>query len=249
MSNLSGFGLTARLISKHFGNLGDKLAQAIATFDPETATQADRDQLAGTLRDAAQKLAAARDAYDKEHAEVDRLKAMIASDEQIAGKLAEKLQAGTISEAAVTTFCDELEANKGRLPAEIQQDQDAAAYRDELEKVVNALSTQLAGFDAKAKAAMQQLAQAQAQQNLQAMRQHQQEELSGLQSLTGHSTALDLLAKSAQKAHEQAEGMKIVTDIQQKPLDDAAAVQALRDSVNAPAAENALDRLKRLTAA
>ena len=55
MSNLNGYwGLTARLINKHFGALGDKIAEAIAGFDPETATEADRDRLAATLREAAQ---------------------------------------------------------------------------------------------------------------------------------------------------------------------------------------------------
>lgn len=49
MSNLNGWGLTARLISKHFGVLGDKISEAIANFDPETATEADRDRLAETF--------------------------------------------------------------------------------------------------------------------------------------------------------------------------------------------------------
>ena len=56
-------GLTARLISKHFGALGDRVSEAIANFDPETATEADRDRLADSLRLTAQKLAAARGAF------------------------------------------------------------------------------------------------------------------------------------------------------------------------------------------
>ncbi|KGV76372.1 hypothetical protein [Burkholderia pseudomallei] len=246
MSNLSGFGLTGRLIAKHFGNLGDRLAQAIASFDPETATQADRDQLAATLRDAAQKLASAQAAYDREHNEVERLKKLIASDEQVAAKLAAKLQAGEISESAITTFCDELEANKGKLPAEQKQEADAAAYRDELKQIVDGLAGQLAAFDARAQAAVRQLEQAQAERDLQTLRQRQQEELSGLKSISRHSTALDALSKQAQRAKEEADGMRIVADIQQKPIDDAAAVQALRDSVTSPPPESALERLKRL---
>eukprot|EP01032_Pedospumella_encystans_P033974 gene33974-38398_t len=45
MSNSNGWALTARLITKHFGALGDRVSEAIANFDPETATEADRDRL------------------------------------------------------------------------------------------------------------------------------------------------------------------------------------------------------------
>ena len=78
MSNLNGWGLTARLISKHFGVLGDKISEAIANFDPETATEADRDRLADTLRQTAQKLAA------EQHAEAERAAAelKLAADRQ-----------------------------------------------------------------------------------------------------------------------------------------------------------------------
>ena len=78
MGNLSGWGLTGRLISKHFGALGDKVSEAIANFDPETATQADRDRIQDTLRSTAQKLAAARASFDKEHADVVQLQKLLA---------------------------------------------------------------------------------------------------------------------------------------------------------------------------
>ena len=57
MSNASGWGLTARLVTKHFGALGNRIAEVIANFDPETATEADRDRLVATLRETAQVLA------------------------------------------------------------------------------------------------------------------------------------------------------------------------------------------------
>ena len=79
MSNTSGWSLTARLISKHFGVLGDKLSETIANFDPETATEADRDRLQSTLRETAQKLAAARASFNKEHQDVVNLQNLIAN--------------------------------------------------------------------------------------------------------------------------------------------------------------------------
>ena len=250
MSNASGWGLTARLISKHFGALGDRVSEAIANFDPETATEADRDRLAETLRQTAQKLASARSSFDKEHDDVVKLRNLIASDEKATETLAERLAAGKISEATINMFCDELEANKARLPQELQEEADAQDYMNELQKIVDALSKQLSEFDATAKKALQALAQAQAQKDLQATRAERQSQLAGLQGMSGNSSALNALTRRAQTVANEAAGMKIVADIGQKPLDQAAELEAIRKSVSQPdtAGESALDRLKRLSA-
>jgi hypothetical protein len=243
----NGWGLTARLISKHFSALGDKLSEAIANFDPETATQADRDRLQDTLMGTAKKLAAARASFAKEHDDVEKLQKLLANDEKALEVLAQRLEAGTITEATVTLFCDELEANKARLPAEIQEEADAKQYMDELQSIVDAFSKQLAEFDAIAKKAMQQLASANAQKDLQEMRATRQAELSGLKTMGANSTALGALTRRAQAVSNEAAGMKIVADINQKPIDQANEIAAIRASVNAAPAETALERIKRLS--
>lgn len=249
MSNLKGWGLTARLISKHFGALGDRISEAIANFDPETATEADRDRLADTLRQTAQKLAEARSSFNKERDDVVKLRNLIESDEKAFDTLAARLQAGTITEATVNLFCDELEANKARLPVELQEEADAQEYMNELQKIVDALSQQLAEFDARAKKALQALASAKAQRDLQEMRAERQQQLADLGGLKTKSSALDALTRRAQKVANEAEGLKILADINQKPLDQQAELDAIRKSVSQPetTGETALERLKRLS--
>ncbi|MBC3920907.1 hypothetical protein H8L32_25810 [Undibacterium sp. CY18W] len=249
MSNLNGWGLTARLISKHFGALGDKVSEAIANFDPETATEADRDRLAATLRETAQKLAAARSSFDKEHMDVVRLRELIANDEKATATLADRLASGKISEATVSLFCDELEANKARLPVEMQEEADAQEYMNELQKIVDAFSKQLADFDAAAKKALQNLAAAKAQKDLQQLRVERQEQLSNLSVMQSHSTALNALTRRAQNVSNEAAGLRIVADITQKPLDQAAEIDAIRKSVaqGDTTGETTLERLKRLS--
>lgn len=250
MSNASGWGLTARLISKHFGVLGDRVSSALANFDPETATEADRDRLADTLRATAQVLATARSSFDKEHNDVVSLRNLIANDEKATEKLAERLAAGTISEATVTMFCDELEANKGRIAQEEQEEADAKAYMEEVQKIVDALSKQLADFDAQSKKALQALASAKAQKDLQEMRVERQSQLAGLSGMKGNSTALDALTRRAQAVSNEAAGLRIVADIGQKPLDQHAEIDAIRESVSKAdtSGESPLERLKRLSA-
>ncbi len=249
MSNLKGWGLTARLITKHFGVLGDKISEAIANFDPETATEADRDRLADTLRETAQKLAAARADFDKEHQDVVRLRTLIENDEKAFDTLAARLAAGSITEATVNMFCDELESNKARLPVEIQEEADAAEYMKELQTIVEALSKQLMEFDAAAKKALKALASANAQRDLQELRADRQQQLADLSGLKSRSTALDALSRRAQKVSNEAEGLKIVANINQKPLDQQAELDAIRKSVSQPdtSGETALERLKRLS--
>lgn len=248
----SGWGLTARLVSKHFGALGSNVAEIIVNFDPETATEADRDAVRIKLQGEAQKLAVARREYDKERKDVLDLQAMIATDEKASEVMIARLEAGSIKEEVVTQFCDDLEANKARLATEQLEESNAQEVMDELNKLVDLLSKQLSDFDAHAKKVRQQVNTAQAQKDAQLARQQHQEELAGLRaSASGTSSALAAQARRAQKMTDEASAMKIVNDIQQKPLDQSSEIEAIRRSVREGSgpAETTIERLRRLSAA
>jgi hypothetical protein len=112
------------------------------------------------------------------------------------------------------------------------------------------MSKQLSEFDAVARKAMQALATAQAQKDLQAARAERQSQLNGLKGLQGNSSALEALTRRAQRVSNEAAGMRIVVDIAQKPIDQKAELDAIRQSVSAGdnAGESTLARLQRLSA-
>ena len=249
MSHASGWALSARLMSTHFAVLGERVWEAIASFDPETATPADRDQLAEFLRTNAQVLASARASYVKEHAELDRLRVLIANDEKATGRLAERLAAGTIAEVTVTMFCDALEANKARLPPALQADADARAQMAELQKMIDALSRHLAHFDIRASKTTQALAAADAQNRLPEPGVEGRKELAGLPGMKDDWPALHALPRRARSVPSQAAGLNVTTDWNQKPFDQAARIAAICNAVSAfqTAGETALQRLQRLS--
>jgi myosin heavy subunit len=248
---MSGWKLSAALFVKQIHALGDTVASALASFDPETATEVDRDNLKAKLRDIATKLAEARRKYDFEKKEADDLAAQIALDEKTAAILIAKFEAGQVDEATLNEFANNLEAMKARLPSEQQDATDAKELVDTLEGILKTIEQKLSDFDANAQKALRAIAQAKADKERETLRLQGQEEMRQLKSGLGStSTALGALNKKAAQLRVQADATAIQADIGQKPLDRQNAVEEARRiaaGTAAPAAESAADRLRRLT--
>lgn len=250
MSKLSGWNLTGRLIAKHFGSMGSTIASAIASFDPETATEADRDALAARLRDIASKYSQAKAAFQKEENDVTSLTRQIEQDMHVASQLGARLEAGTVDEATVNLFLDELEAAKTRLPQEEQEALEAKEFHDELKSIIDAVSDQLTQFDAHAAKAKRDLAQAQARLDQQKVRAEQHAELRSMAGNGTPSTALGALSARAAKLQAQADGYRVLNDVTDRPAQQKAKLDDLRKSVQTGTASgtpSAADRLKVLT--
>lgn len=246
MTTSSGWSLTGRLITKHLGALGTTIAGMIANFDPETATEADRDALAARLRDIAARHAKAKNEWQKEDADVTALKQQIATDTQVASKLGDRLAAGTVTEDTVNLFLDELQAAQDRLPQEENEALEAKAFLDELQALVAQMSEQLAQFDAHATKVKRDLARAQAAHEQQALRAQQQEELRAMTGKGGASSGLSALQARAAKLQEQTEGLRAVNDVTDRPIQNKKAVDELRQSVltgTPPGKQSAAERL------
>jgi len=247
---MSGWKLTAALITKHVGVVGDHIATAIAAFDPETATQVDRDNLQAKLREVAVKLSDAKRKNDAAQQVAAALETSIDRDKKAAATLIAKLSEGKIDETTLNEFSDNLEADKARLPGLKQDAASAQQLVDTLQEILNTVEKNLNEFDAKAKAAMRNLEQARADKDSADMRQHQQAELNQLRAgAGGTSTGLSALNRAAEAARVQADAAQTLADIGQKPIDRANAVEEARRIAagDAPAAtESAADRLRRI---
>ena len=245
--------LVGSLISKHVSVLGDHLSQGIASFDPETATKVDRDNLQARLREIALKKADARQKYDTAQKRADDLAALIASDERDSAILIGKFEKEEIDEATLTEFANNLEAQKSRLPGLQQDAADAKQLLDTLQEILNTVEQNLADFDSRAQQATRNLEQAKADHLREDLRIQNQAELSRLSSGVGaSSTGLNALDRAAQRERVEADGAKTVADIGQKPIDRSNAVdEARRIAAGTEPAktESAADRLRRIAAA
>lgn len=250
---MSGWKLTAALITKHVGVVGDKIASAIASFDPETATQVDRDNLNAKLHEVALKLADAKHKNDAAQSAATGLLQSIANDEKTAEILIAKFDTKEVDEATLNEFANSLEADKARLPG-LQQDA-AASQRlvDTLQEILDTVEKNLAEFDSKARAAQRNLAQARADEERAELQQRQQDPLHQLRDGSGgSSTGIDALNRAAGQARVRADAAQTLADIGQKPIDRANAVAEARRiaSGDSPATtESAADRLRRVAAA
>jgi hypothetical protein len=81
------------------------------------------------------------------------------------------------------------------------------------------------------------------------VRLQRQSELNSLRGVGNASTALAALTRKASEVKASAEGMKVVADLQQKPIEQQNTIDEIRRSVaSGVGTETAADRLRRLAA-
>lgn len=245
-----GWNLFAKLAGKQVSAIGDRAAQALAAFDPESATEVDREALQAHVTEIAHKLAAARQGQNEAQTAYDALKNLVDSDTQAAGKLLEKHEAGTVSDSMLKNFTDELEQNQKKLTGLKQALDDASELVATCQEMLDMGSKKLETFDETARKLTADLAQAKANKDREEMRQANQAELTSMKNgLNNASSGLGALSNAVKAAQVDAETAKTMTGIGQKPLDVRNDVEEARRlaASDSAAPESAADRLRRLT--
>lgn len=244
---MSGWKLSAAMVLKQIGTLGEQIAWRLAAFDPETANQIEREALQKDLHAAALKLVDARQIHRKESEEAEALEAQINKDKGYAKVLIEKSGKGEIEQAVLVEFTNNLEDMVARLPGEKQDATEALELVNTVQDIVDSIQKRLEEFDRRAAQSQRELRQAQAELDRNQLRLRQQQELSALRSgLSSGGTALGAMSKRAQEMRKQADALNTVVAVGQRPIERMNAVEKARRLAEGKTVEPQNDAVSRL---
>lgn len=222
------FSLLGRLFGAQVDQAGESLVSALVAFDPETATQVDRDALVEKIQKVAEKFAAAKQDYDKEQNDVVVKQAQINEYLATLDVMIAQLEKQEISQSVFDDFCAGIEESQQQLQQEIEEANEAKAVKDELEEILKVLTQQMNDFDRVTSKALRDVKLAESQKEKEKLKAERDEELSNLKrGLGGESTAVKKLQEIAQKAKIEAEAAKTVREIAQKPVSQAEKMAAI----------------------
>jgi hypothetical protein len=251
---MGAFSLLGRLFGAQVNQAGESLVSALVSFDPETATQVDRDALVEKIQQVAEKFAAAKHDYDKEQNDVVVKKAQINEYLATLDVMVGQLERQEITQAVFDEFCVGIEEAQEQLVQEELEAAEAKAVKDELEESLKVLTQQMNDFDRITSKALRDVKLAESQVEKEKLKAQRQDELSNLKKgLGAESTAVRKLQEIAQKAKIEAEATKTVREIAQKPAsqdEKMAAIMAQAKQATASAAPpiSAADRVAALKA-
>ncbi|MEI8394296.1 MAG: hypothetical protein WCF85_06135 [Rhodospirillaceae bacterium] len=237
--------------------LGQDIVKAIVSIDPESATQAQLDQMEKDLDKAGEVIQKLRSDYDREVREYEAAKKRY--DQLLAA--AEVLQ-GRVDNPATTDKAG-IEASLAKLIAQLEElqpevaseqkdvvevrallDQAEAAYREKAEALTKAKQN-----IERAKRDMQ---RAEIDQQRSEEKARRAAEVAGLRNNTTNSltVATDAMQRRADEARAKSEAAKMkadtLTTLTKPTTDDANIAAAMREVEGKPAAGNLADRLARL---
>jgi hypothetical protein len=222
------FSLLGRLFGAQVDQVGESLVGALVSFDPETATQVDRDALAEKIQDVAKKFAAAKHDYDKEQNDVVVKQAQINEYLATLDVMVGQLERQEITQAIFDEFYAGIEESQAQLTQEIEEATEAKAVKDELDSILKMLTQQLNDFDRVTSKALRDVKLAETQVEKEKLKTERQAELANLKSgLGADSTAVKKLQEIAQKAKIEAEAAKTVREATAKPQSQADKMAAL----------------------
>ncbi len=212
------FSLLGRLFGAQVDQAGESLVSALVAFDPETATEVDRDALAEKIQEVAKKFAAAKQDYDKEQNDVvvkqKQINEYLATLDVMVGQLERQ----EISQAVFDEFYAGIEESQAQLVQEQEEAAEAKAVKDELDEILKMLTQQLNDFDRVTSKALRDMKLAETQVEKERLKTERQAELSKLKTgIGGESTAVKKLQEIAKKAKIDAEAAKTVREATARP--------------------------------
>jgi hypothetical protein len=248
------FSLLGKLFGAQVNQAGEGLVSALVAFDPETATEVDRDALVEKIQTVAEKFAAAKHDYDKEQNDVVVKKAQINEYLATLDLMVGQLERQEISQSDFDAFFAGIEEAQAQLVQEEEEAAEAKAVKDELDDILKILTQQMNDFDRVRNKALRDMELAESQKEKEQLKSERQAELANLKKgIGGESSAVKKLQELANKAKIEAEAAKTVREVTTQPLSQAdkmAEIMAKAKQSAAPAAStmSAAERVAALKA-
>ncbi|WP_027184378.1 hypothetical protein [Desulfovibrio inopinatus] len=245
---------------KNFGkqkaqDAGKSIVQSLASWDPEAASAAEIESMEERLNSLTQKVAEARQSYQKEKKEADEIEALYNQRLKAAEILQEKLTAdpgNSQIETAMEQVVATLEEMQPDIEREIQEAEEAKAFMQELEDVAKIAADKLKTARKTLDAAKRDMERAKIREGQAKEQSERAAELAGLRKQSDDlGSALDAMRREADKANAQADAArtkaKLLAPTKQETVGNDALAEAMKEAAGEPAKPTAIsDRLAAL---
>lgn len=258
------FGFLSSFGKEQLGQVGQSLMQKIVSWDPETATQAEIEEMIKDLDKITKEVGKAKTEYDKENAEALAIQKnydrFVAAAEILDKQLQEAAVAGNSAKerelgSSLEKLLKELETMQPEVEREAKEAEDARVFYEELHAMATQTADKVKTARDQLTAAKRDMQKAEMQQKMAAERAKRAEHLSGLRKDTGSlGVALEAMNRQAIEARSKAEASTLKAKLlhtEAAPKDNnieaALRLASGKPDVQAlPSAENFRSRLEAL---
>lgn len=247
------FSFTSIFAKKKTEKTGNSIIQLLAGWDPESASQADLEQMEKRLDKLVQQVAEARVIYRKEQEEADAINALysqrLKAAEILQAKMTENGDDPKISEA-LTEMVSELENMLPEIKREEEEASEAKAFMEELETVAKLSAEKLTNAKKELDKAIKDMKRAEIREERSKDRETQAARLAGLREETDQlGSALSAMKKIAEEANSRADASnmkaKLIAPSQSEKTNELIAI-AMKEAKDGD--KNALSISDRLAA-
>lgn len=203
------FSFTSVFAKKKTEKVGQSIVQILASWDPESASSAELEQMEARLDKLVQQVAEARQVYKKEQEEADTINKLYEQRLKAAEILQQKQDANPDNKeigSALTGLVTDLEEMLPEIQREEEEAKEAKQFMEELEEVAKLSADKLKNAKKELKKATQDMARAEVREERAKDREEQAAKLAGLRNETDQlGSALSAMKKNAEKSNAKAE--------------------------------------------
>jgi chromosome segregation ATPase len=234
------FGFMKNLGRQKLGDAGRSLTEAIVSWDPEAASQAEIETMIEDLDKITREAANARQTFQKEKQQSDAARANYDRHLQAAEILNQKMEAAKTAgndaevqsvSASLDKLLKQLETLRPEVDREAQEAEEAKSVMEELEEFARMAAEKLKTARSQLEAGKREMQRAELEKQRAQERAAQAERLAGLREETSNlGVALSAMNRQAEKARAEAEaaGMKATLLSPEKTSEDKNIDEALK---------------------